>query len=197
MHRELGERYFAEGRYDDARRAFVQAMLESPDDAELLVLYAYAHFAGGDYRMASSSLERALRLDPTLIDSPVDLVRLYREGAVLLHHMRRLDDHLSRLPNDYDAQVLAGYVRYAAGRPDDAEAYFASVANAQSDAIIAVLLRDAAVRAQRLLQQDGSIDNPDSTGVIELIDENQSSQLPVSWRDDDVYEMQPMVLIDE
>jgi len=158
LYRERGERFFLEGRFDDARQTFVLAMLDAPDDAELLVLYAYSQFATGEYRLAASTLDRALRLDPTLIDSPVDVLRLYGDVDQFGSHVDQLDDYLSRLPNDYDSQLLAGYVRYAAGAPDAAIPFFSTVAGARSDAIVAMLLRDAAIRAQRLMEQDGASD---------------------------------------
>lgn len=156
LYRERGERFFLEGRFDDARQTFVLAMLDAPDDAELLILYAYSQFATGEYRLAASTLDRALRLDPTLIDSPVDVLRLYGNADEFGVHVDRLDSYLSRLSNDYDSQVLAGYVRYAAGAPDAAIPFFSTVAGARSNAIVAVLLRDAAIRAQRLMEQEGA-----------------------------------------
>ena len=200
-YRELGEQNYYQGRYEDARRNFVRAMLDAPNDAELMVLYGFAHFAEGDYRLASSSLERALRQDPSLIDSPLDLSRLYSDPARLTEQIRRLDDYLSRVSRDDGARLVAGYVRYASGKPAEAEPYFAAVISGRPDATLALLLRDAAIRAQRLLdsaprqKQPPSQPSGSAPGSIELQDVDPPSS--ASHAAARPIEMEPMVLIDD
>jgi hypothetical protein len=141
---------FQRGEFDLARRELIRAMIAYPDDPELLMLYGYAHFATGDYLVASLAIRRALNADPTLIDSPVDIYRLYPDADVLRKQIDALDEHLAEKPNDGDAQFLAGFVRYAAGLPDQAADIFAARVQQAPDDVLALLMRDAAIRGSAL-----------------------------------------------
>ena len=72
-HRELAEAAFYRGEYDLARRELIRALLANPDDAELEMFYAYAHFATADYATGSTALRRALQSDPSLVNLPLDI----------------------------------------------------------------------------------------------------------------------------
>jgi hypothetical protein len=76
-HQSNGVQAFTQGDFDLARREFVRAILATPEDPELVMLYGYAHFATGDYLVASLAIRRATEADPTLIERPIDITALY------------------------------------------------------------------------------------------------------------------------
>ena len=149
-HRRLGVSAFYDGDFGLARREFVRALLALPDDPELLMLYAYAHFATGDYLVATLAIRRALHADPTLIDSPVDIARLYHNPRDLEAHMDALDAHLAVDSTDQDARFLAGFVRYAAGQTGEAATIFARCSRETQSDLLCLIMRDASLRADSL-----------------------------------------------
>jgi len=138
---------FARGDFEAARRAFVRAILTEPDEAQLIMLYGYAHFATGDYLVSAMAIRRATEMDATLIDQPIDLAALYRDPAVFQSHLGQLDAHLAAEPKDIDARYLAGFARFASGDPNGAGALFAECMAAAPDDTTYFILRDAALRA--------------------------------------------------
>jgi Flp pilus assembly protein TadD len=162
-HRRAGLQAFFNGDYDLARREFVRALLAEPDDPELVMLYGFAHFATGDYLVATLALRRALGDDPTLIDRPVDIYRLYGKPDDLAAHVDSLDRHLAADPADQDARFLAGFVRYAAGQADEAVAVFARLATEAPDDLLSFIMRDAALRAEVLQRASERADTDAAT----------------------------------
>ena len=148
--RQCAETAFFNGDYDLARRQYVRAVLAMPEDAELLMLYGYAHFATGDYMVASLSIRRALLADPTLIDTPVDIYRIYGNPADLSAHMDQLDHYLVTDETDADARFLAGFVRHASGQTSEAIVVFSQCMKESPDDFLLVIMRDAAIRARTL-----------------------------------------------
>jgi tetratricopeptide (TPR) repeat protein len=162
-HIDMGMRAFQIGDYGLARREFVRAMLAVPDDPELVMLYGYAHFATGDYLVASLAIRRALRDDPTLIDQPVDILRLYGDPDDFEKHLAELDGHLGRDALDMDARFLAGFVRYAGGRPEAAVEFFARGAAESPDDLLWLIMRDTATRAETVRS---AAERAGETGII-------------------------------
>jgi len=152
---ELGVTAFGQGRFEDARRALVSALLAAPEDPELIMLYAYAHFATGDYLISALSLKQAMELDDTLIAKPIDLYGLYGDPSQFEAHLAKLDDYIEAHPEDADARFVAGYARYAAGDPVSAKVYFDSVDNDGAGTINQRML-EAASRAIEMISQGAS-----------------------------------------
>lgn len=144
--RELGERAFLDGNYEAARQHFVRALLDEPNNPEVMIMYAYCHFATGDYQVAAMAIRRAFESDATLIESPIDLYRLYGNPQTLGEHVTRLDQYAAANPDDVQALFLSGYVRYASGDPQEAARILSGAAN-QSDDVAIQIMRDAAIRA--------------------------------------------------
>ncbi|HRX85611.1 MAG TPA: hypothetical protein P5572_11390 [Phycisphaerae bacterium] len=146
-HDRLGLQAFAQGDYDLARREFVRAILATPESPELIMLYGYAHFATGDYLIASMAIRRATEADPTLIESPIDLAGLYGNPADYQQHLAKLDAYVAANPTDLDAKYVSGFARYASGDPNGAGAIFAECMTAAPDDSTYFIMRDAALRA--------------------------------------------------
>lgn len=144
--RELGERAYFDGNYDAARQHFVRALLDEPDNPEVMIMYAYCHFATGDYQVAAMAIRRAFESDATLIESPIDLYRLYGTPHTLAEHISRLDQYAAEHPDDVQPLFLSGYVRYASGDPQEAARILSTAANQSNDVVIQIM-RDAAIRA--------------------------------------------------
>ena len=125
-------------------------MLADPEDYEALMLYGFAHFATGDYLVASLAVRRAMNGDPTLIDHPIDLAAMYGDASALHEHIKLLDDYILATADDADALFLAGSVRYAAGQAGDATDFFTRLLKIDANDVLSMIMRDATVRAQVL-----------------------------------------------
>ncbi len=148
--RQVGEGAFFAGDYSLARRQFVRALLATPDDAEVLMLYGYSHFATGDYLVAALSVRRALEADPTLIEYPIDVCLLYGNQGDLAKHFSMLEEHLRKDDESNDVWFLHAYMRLAAGQAERAIGGFGKCMERVPRDMMAVLLRDAALRARTL-----------------------------------------------
>jgi tetratricopeptide (TPR) repeat protein len=173
----LAMQAFYRGDYETARREFIRAIVASPDDPELLMMYGFAHFATGDYLVATLAIRRAIKDDPTLIESPVDILGLYASEDQFNAQVARLDDALRQNDQDVDARFLAGFVRYAAGRAGEAQNYFAGCAAFAPQEPTNLLMRDAAMRAaSRPAQPSGSA----TSGIAPAADAEYMEMTPVT-----------------
>ncbi len=150
-----GHAAFAAGRYEDARRWYVRALLEDTHDGRTKLLYGVANFATGDYEVAATALGSALMETPELIDEPVDLRSLYRDDHALRLHLDELEGSLSagiRTGSSFatgPGALLLGYLRLAAGEPELALAALDRMIATDSAGALGSLLRDVAYRASR------------------------------------------------
>jgi tetratricopeptide (TPR) repeat protein len=146
-HRQLAEAAFYRGEYDLARREVIQAMLATPDDAELEMFYAFVHFAVDEYATATSAIRRAISADPSLIIQPLDVASYYGNAADFEGQFYRLERTIAANPYDAELFFLAGYVQYAAGNADLAyEILQRAEARAPNDVQV-LMTRDASKRA--------------------------------------------------
>ncbi|NOX58959.1 MAG: tetratricopeptide repeat protein [Planctomycetes bacterium] len=163
-HRDLAAAAFYRGEYDLARRELIRAMLALPDDAELLMFYAYAHFATGDYVTAAQAIRRAIDSDPSLVNQPVDVAAYYGRQLDLEDHFERLERTIAANPYDAEFLFLAGYVQYAAGYPKLAVQIFDRAVSRAPQDLLTRLMRDASYQAQNL-QRSSQIRGGDSYGT--------------------------------
>jgi tetratricopeptide (TPR) repeat protein len=154
-HTDLGLTAFYEGDFEAARREFVRAILADAENAETLMLYGYAHFATGDYLVSALAVRKALRMDPTLIDNPIDIVSLYSSTERFEEHLLRLDAFVMADPDDADARFLAGYIRFAAGMPGAAEEIFEREESLLPNDTLIWMLRTATRRVQQAEDRTG------------------------------------------
>ena len=143
-----GNAAFAAGKYDDARRMYVRAVLADERDGYAKLLYAVANFALGDYELAATALRRALLTTPQLIDNPVDVRTLYTDPAALDAQLAALEAYVDARAADHEAMLLFGYLLFSRGVADRAASLFERLAAADPSDSPVSLLRDAAVRVR-------------------------------------------------
>jgi hypothetical protein len=144
-----GNQAYLAGRYDDARRSYATAMLADERDGYVKFLYALANFALQDYEVGGMAIRRALLTTPELIEYPVDIRGLYRDPAIMGQQIARLVRFVDTHPTNNGAQLLLGYVLFAAGKPEQAMVTMEILSASNMDDNLAALLRDAIVRVSR------------------------------------------------
>lgn len=147
---EEGESALRAGRLDEAERAFLRASLADPNNGFTALLYAVAMFLHGDVNSSAAAIRHALDATPELITDPVDVRQLVGDQSLL---MARIDDLTARSaasPDNADAALLLGYIKYATGRAWEASAVFAEhAAQGDEDPLFAALAEAAQTHAQR------------------------------------------------
>ncbi|RME39236.1 MAG: hypothetical protein D6788_05900, partial [Planctomycetota bacterium] len=141
-----GNAAFLAGRYEDARREYIRAVMIDERDGHAKLLYAYANFATGDFEVAATALRRALLTTPSLMDYPVDLRVLYGNPEDLDVHLAELTAYVNARPADRAVAVLLAYIHYAIGHPAEALRILNPMAEGLPQDSLIALLRDAIVR---------------------------------------------------
>ena len=141
-----GNEAFLAGRYDEARRAYVSAMLADERDGYAKFLYSLANFAAGDYDVAGMALRRALLTTPALIDYPVDVRSLYGVPTIFEKQLERLIRFVGDHADDRGASLLLAYLHYATGQPERALPVADRLSKSDANDSVAALLRDAVLR---------------------------------------------------
>lgn len=144
-----GNDAFAAGRYADARRAYVRAVLIDENDGAAKLLYGLATFAEGDFAVAATAVRRALITTPDLIDYPFNIVALYGNEGGFNEQLSALARYIGANPEDREAILLLAYLRYASGEAGEARIMFGALADADPRDSLVVFLRDAATRAMQ------------------------------------------------
>ncbi len=162
-----GNRAFAVGQYDDARQAYIRAVLLDGHDGTAKLLYGLASFAAGEFRVAATAVRRALIATPDLIDYPFNIVALYEDQAQFNQQLETLSRFVGTNPQDRDAVLLLGYLQYASGGAAEAQIIFAALADADPTDDLNAFLRDAATRAM----QAGRTPSSPSPGPVPSPDE--------------------------
>lgn len=157
---ELGEQVFAEGRYPEARRFFVRALLALADDGYAQLDYGLVHFALGDYAVAADALRRALNGEPDLFDRLPDVSTAYGVEGDFEAHLAELEAYLAKNPHDTDARFVLGFIRFSIGDAHGALPHLSRVLHRDSKDTVAYLLRDAALRALQAPSQIGLAPSP-------------------------------------
>lgn len=117
---DLGNVAFNAGDYEEAMRFYITALLTDDQDAVARLFYGLSQFAVGDYSMASMAMRRALAVDPSLVEQPIDLRSLYPDLETFQKQLASLEAHVSKHPDDVHALFLMGYVYFAAAEPEKA-----------------------------------------------------------------------------
>lgn len=144
---DQGNAVFRQGRYDEARRLYVRALLANGADAESQMGYGLVHFAEGCYAPAASALRRALAAEPRLLDAPLDPRSMYGVNGDFEKHRATLRDHVAEQPHDIDAVFFLAYVEYACGETESAIEHLNRVVVMDDRDTLAYLLRDAIASA--------------------------------------------------
>ncbi len=133
---DQGKEAFADTDYGLAAQRFRQARDGQPRDATASFLLAQAQFALGKYQDAMDALDAGLDLDPnwpTTDFHPLDLYGIH--VALYSEHLRRLDDAVTRFPNDPVVLFLNAYEMWFDGRRDEARALFVRARAAGADPV--------------------------------------------------------------
>jgi Flp pilus assembly protein TadD len=123
---DLGVLAFKAQQYGLAAWRFQQASVIDPTNARSFFLLAQAYVGVGQFRDAVWAVQEGLRLQP---DWPVRDFRprrdLYGIGkADWLEHVRRVDDAVTRQPDDSAYLFLRAYVAWFDGRRPQAAEWF-------------------------------------------------------------------------
>jgi thioredoxin-like negative regulator of GroEL len=139
---------FREGNYDEARNAFVRAVLADERDGYAKLLYGLTSFATGDYAVAAVSWRRALLTSDMLIDRPPDVRYLYEDEAAFRSQFDALTRIASERPDDRDVNFVLAYLLYATGEAERAATLFDRLAETdKADALSATLAETAKEKA--------------------------------------------------
>lgn len=101
-----GDSAFRAGRFGDAVHYYAKAIEFQPDEGVLYLVLSDALFATGDYHYGAYALRKALELDPTLLDNPVDKHAFYGEPKEFDQQLAVLETYLKDRPTDQDARLL-------------------------------------------------------------------------------------------
>ncbi len=112
-----GDGAFREGRYGDAVHFYAKAIEFQPDEGVLYLVLSDALFATGDYHYGAYALRKALELDPTLVENPVDKHSFYPDAKEFDRQLAVLEIYLKDRPTDQDARLLLAANYLFGGRP--------------------------------------------------------------------------------
>ena len=113
----LGDQAFREQRYADSVHFYSKAVEFAPDEGVLYLVLSDGLFATGDYHYGAYALRKALELDPTLVDEPVDKHAFYADPSEFDRQLAVLETFLADHPTDGDARLLLAANDLFGGRP--------------------------------------------------------------------------------
>jgi hypothetical protein len=130
----LGRAAFAAGQYGRAAQRFGQATRVNPNAADAYFLLAQAEVALGKYDEAVEAIQAGMRLEADWPTAKFRPVTLY-DGNVadLPEHLWRLEDALTRHPDDAVLLFLYAYQLWFDGRQDEARPLFQRAAAVAPD----------------------------------------------------------------
>ena len=109
-YRSQAEQAFRNSNYGEAVRLANHALVESPNDGKLMLLYAQGLFAVGDYQGAAGAIHRAASLlNPEDWGYVVENYAQYYQGNGFVDQMKRLESFLRSNPEAAYAHFLRGY----------------------------------------------------------------------------------------
>ncbi|MEO9593911.1 MULTISPECIES: tetratricopeptide repeat protein [Rhodopirellula] len=109
-YRGQAEEAFRNSNYGEAVRLANHALVESPNDGKLMLLYAQGLFAVGDYQGAAGAIHRAASLlNPEDWGYVVKNYGKYYQGNGFVDQMKRLESFLKSNPEAGYARFLRGY----------------------------------------------------------------------------------------
>jgi hypothetical protein len=121
----LGREAMARSEYGRAAERFRQAGVVAPGEALPQFLLAQALLALGKYRDAVDALYAGLALEPAWPAATFRPLELYGPNVVdYSEHLRRLDEILTRHPDDPVLLFLSAYALWFDGRKDEARVLF-------------------------------------------------------------------------
>lgn len=108
---------FRLGRFEEARREFVHAVLEDESDGYAQFFYGLGHFAVGDYSAAGLSMRHALNNAPELAADPLDVRAFYGDRVLFEAQLDSLAGYVGTGAGKGEAGFLLGYMYFASHQP--------------------------------------------------------------------------------
>jgi hypothetical protein len=139
-----GRQAFYEGRYEDARRHFVEDVLLGDQDGEGAMYYAMASFAAGDYALSGAAIRRAVMTADVHLNEPFDPRPLYGDAQQFDAQLLELRAYVAAMPGDADARLLLGYLHLGQGQTAEARSLFAGLVEASPQDIVLRALQASA-----------------------------------------------------
>ena len=131
-----GERLLVEGRVDEARRIFEQAIADDPDDARAWLDLGLAYEAREDMESARAAYRRATEIDPRFAEAFNNLGVLLREAGQLADATGALERAVALDPDLSAARFNLGLAYEDRGKLDDAEReYLAAIRQLPRDPV--------------------------------------------------------------
>ena len=115
-----GEKAFREGRFEDALDQFLYANKFGPRVPEGLVSLAHCSFAVSNYSYGRAAfyLKESLKYFPELALTPLRPKAFYGDPDKFVEQLMRLEDHVSKDPEDTEALLVLAYFRWFQENPD-------------------------------------------------------------------------------
>ncbi len=151
---ELGNSAFFDGRYDEARRYYVRGVLADENDSVAVAMYGFASFATGKYEIAARAMRRAVSMDASLIDAPIDYTSVYASYDSFEAHLLALEDFIRGKEHEKELLFLFGYILYSIEEPERALPIMEHLSDINANDVHAMLIRDAASLVTRVEPQD-------------------------------------------
>jgi hypothetical protein len=106
---QSGEQAFRLKQYSLAFTRFRMACYIGMNDADSLLSMSHAQFAGKSYPLAAYYFRQTLNRLPKLASLPIRPKMFYEDRSEYVENIQGLDDHLSKKPQDSEAQLLRAY----------------------------------------------------------------------------------------
>ena len=150
---QTAQQLMAEGRLDDAARAWDQVLIASPEHPQALYRLGQHRYFRKDVPGALQLLQRAERADPKNANVPMSLAFVYRGLNDSQNEMAALQRALTIDPYFVPALLSKGMLLERAGKPRQAaQVYKNVVAIAPTDDQLSAELRDALVHARDVVR---------------------------------------------
>lgn len=119
-----GAQAFAKADFHEARRLFVQATIEDPNNVDAKLAYALTQFALGEYYIAAMLLREVIPHNAYVVYSDFDLRDRYGDKKLLEKQVASLRSAVREHPKDSDLLLVLGFVEHFTGRRDEAKVTF-------------------------------------------------------------------------
>jgi Tetratricopeptide repeat len=119
---QQGEAAFKARDYEAATRAWRHALIDDPDNGELMLQLAQALFATGHYTEAAGAMQQALALlaPEKWVAAANSNLNLYTDSQDYKDQLSALEDAERKNPNDPALRLLLGFLYGYSSRPGDA-----------------------------------------------------------------------------
>ncbi|RME89055.1 MAG: tetratricopeptide repeat protein, partial [Planctomycetota bacterium] len=112
---KLGDIACREGKFEDARDAYRQAIVENPKNVAAHLALGHALFALGEYKYAFIEIRTGLEMHAYPQKIYPNLRDYYSSDEIFFNKLKKLQKYLQKRPNDKSAQFVYGYVCYYSG----------------------------------------------------------------------------------